>query len=237
MLRILCFNIHGGYSLSGKRDLRVINSVLETLNIDIAVFQEMETRTFRGGTEKDAEIIAGPERPHRLFGANIKTDAGWYGNLLVSRYPIVKSQVHNLGTSARYEPRGAVDALIETPIGKIRIIGTHLSLNALERWSEVNNLIKLIDQVERTEKHPVFVMGDLNEWSRRGKLLKYLNSLMTPLPCAASFPSFCPVLKLDRVWCDTPGIKAHARTLKDKAVRHLSDHLPLLIEIETLQGT
>ena len=43
-VRILCFNIHGGYSRDGKRDLARVHALMETLNIDIGCFQEMETR-------------------------------------------------------------------------------------------------------------------------------------------------------------------------------------------------
>lgn len=234
MLRILCYNIHGGYALNGKRDLRRLNALLDSLSIDIGVFQEMETRSSRGGSDKDIEILSGASRPYHLFGANLEDRTGKYGNLIVSKYPILNGKLHKLGTSPVFEPRGAVDALIDSPTGKLRLIGTHLSLNAIERWIEVNNLIKLVHEVEQVEKHPVFVMGDLNEWSKKGKILRFLDQIMNPLPCEATFPSFLPFLRLDRVWCDVAGIQVKCRTLTGKAVKYLSDHLPILIEIETL---
>lgn len=239
LIRILCFNIHGGYDLKGKRDLTRIHALLNERDIDIAVFQEMETRPRRGGSIKDIEIIAGSERPHRLPGPTMYTDEGWYGNLIVSRYPIVRGLIHDLETSPALQPRNAVDALVETPHGKIRIIGTHLSLSAYVRWSEVTNLIQLTSAVDDETKYPYFFMGDMNEWRWPSRLIKHLDNIMIPLPCSKSFPSYWPLFRLDRAWYDdpakaAPNLKVRARTLNDRQVSRLSDHLPLLIEIGSL---
>ncbi|MBN8530827.1 MAG: endonuclease/exonuclease/phosphatase family protein [Alphaproteobacteria bacterium] len=231
-VRFLCFNIHGGRSLDGKRDLSRIHALMERLDIDIGVFQEMETRSSRGGTTDSVSILAGDGRPHHLHGASLAEGKGWYGNLIVSRHPILRGLVHNLETAPSLEPRNAVDALIDTPLGILRVIGTHLSLSLLERWSEAQNLLRLIQAVEEKERHPLFLMGDINEWQWPSRLLRYLNRAMTPLSCKSTFPSLFPVLKLDRAWYDAPGIKAVAHRLGDRQSRLLSDHLPLIIEIE-----
>ena len=231
-LRLLCFNIHGGRGQDGKRNLARINALMDEHNIDIGVFQEIETRASHAGHMDEIDILSGSNRPYHLHGPTMRELNGWYGNLIVSRYPILRGIVHNLGTRVNYEPRAAVDALIDTPKGKIRLIGTHLSLASLERWKEANNLLKLIESVEETERNPLFLMGDINEWRGSAKLLKYLNQVLIPIATEPSFPSFKPLLRLDRVWCDTPNIMVKATTLKDKTARKLSDHLPLLIEAE-----
>lgn len=239
-LRILCFNIHGGYDTKGNRDLRRLHTLMEKLEIDIGVFQEMETRPSRGGKAQDVDILAGPERPHHLPGPTMKEGKGWYGNLIVSRYPIIRALVHDLEKKHQVlEPRNAVDALIEAPQGRLRIIGTHLSLTSIMRWWEINNLIKLVNAVEDEAKCPVFFMGDFNEWFWSSKLINHLDKLMKPLSCGKTFPSRWPIFRLDRVWCDEPYYKkgmemqldASARVLTEPEVRTLSDHLPVLIEI------
>lgn len=231
-LRFLTFNIHGGRSLDGIRDLRRVNALMDRLDIDIGIFQEMETRPSRGGTSDDVEVLAGLSRPHHLRGASMKEKGGWFGNLIVSRYPIVRGLVHNLETKIDLEPRNAVDALIETPRGKIRVIGTHLSLSIFERFSEARNLLRLIQAVEEEEKNPLFLMGDINEWQYPSRLLRYLNSHLTPIPCKGTFPSFFPLLKLDRVWYDAPELQVIAHRLPAPGLRRLSDHLPLIVEID-----
>jgi endonuclease/exonuclease/phosphatase family metal-dependent hydrolase len=233
MFRILCFNIHGGYDMRRRRDLRRIHNLMNEYEVDIGVFQEIETRISRGGTEQDIETLAGPERPYHLPALTLKEDDGWYGNLIVSKYPIVRGLIHDLETSKSFEPRNAVDALIETPLGPARIIGTHLSLSPFERWSEVRNLVRLIDQVEETEKNPLFLMGDINEWRASSRLLRHLNELLTPIPCGNTFPWFHPFVRLDRAWFSHARFCATARILNARETRGLSDHLPILIEVSS----
>lgn len=231
-LRFLSFNIHGGRSLDGKRDLKRVHQLMEKFDVDIGVFQEMETRLSHRGKPNDVETLAGASRPFHLIGASIEASDGWFGNLIVSRYPILRGLVHNLETNPDLEPRNAVDALIETPLGKIRLIGTHLSLSVFERWWEARNLLRLMRAVEEEERRPLFLMGDINEWQVPSRLLRYLNTAMQPLPCGRTFPSFMPVFRLDRAWVDAPDFKVKARRLAAPNVRLLSDHLPLLVEVE-----
>lgn len=233
-LRLLSFNIHGGYDLKGKRDLRRVNALLDELEVDIAVFQEMETRPSYGGGAQDVDILAGSNRPHHLPGPTMKEGDGWYGNLLVSRYPIERALVHNLETMRVLQPRNAVDALINTPLGTLRVIGTHLSLSSIVRWQEINNCVRLVRAVEQKTQCPFFFMGDINEWRIPSRLLKFLDQEMTALPAGKSFPSFFPLFHLDRVWYEGGNVDASAQVLTGPKARVLSDHLPALIEIRRL---
>jgi endonuclease/exonuclease/phosphatase family metal-dependent hydrolase len=234
MLRILSYNIHGGYDVFRKRDLIRLNQFLDDHNIDIAILQEFETRESRGATLKDIDTTAGDDRPHRLPGLTMVEGEGWYGNLIVSRYPNMQSAIHDLETSPSKEPRNAVDALIDTPIGNIRIIGTHLSLSPFERYSEVRKLVPLINQVDITETGPLLLMGDINEWRPTSKLLRFLDDHFTQIPLGKTFPSYLPLFKLDRVWYDNMADrKVSAKILKNNITKRLSDHLPILIEITT----
>lgn len=232
-LRLLTFNIRGGRGLDGQRDLARIHALLERLDIDIAVLQEVETRPSRRRSPADVERLVGAARPHRLAGPSLVEGEGWYGNLIASRYPILRGLVHNLETGPDLEPRNAVDALIDTPRGPLRVIGTHLSLSYLERRSEARNLLRLMQAVDAEERAPLFLLGDINEWQWRSRLLAFLDGAMTPLPCAATFPAFLPVLKLDRAWCDiAPPVKVFAHRLASRGMRLMSDHLPLVVDVE-----
>jgi endonuclease/exonuclease/phosphatase family metal-dependent hydrolase len=233
-IKLMTFNIHGGRARDGLRDINRIVQLLDEMNIDIAVFQEVETRVSRGGCNEDITTLAGANRPHHVFAPSIIHHDGWYGNLIVSKYPVIRGLVHNLETTVQYEPRNAVDALIETPLGKIRVIGTHLSLSIFERRSEARNLIRLMDAVEEKEKNPILLMGDINEWQVPSKLLKFLDSHLIPIPCHSSFPSWFPFLKLDRVWYHGGSLNVSAKTLRRKSVSKLSDHLPIVVEIFSL---
>ena len=234
-LRILTFNIHSGRSMFGERDIVRIHDLLEALSVDIAVLQEMDTRPRKGGMPDDVAKLAGEARPYRFAAPTMTEGVGWYGNLIVSRYPILRSSIHSLEKETDHiEPRNAADVLIETPLGKLRILGTHLSLPASERKIEVPMLIKLVKHVEEEEKNPVFLMGDINEWRKSSRLLKFLGENMIEVKAGATFPAILPLLHLDRVWHDAAHVKAKARVVKEHGVKQMSDHLPVLIEVESL---
>jgi endonuclease/exonuclease/phosphatase family metal-dependent hydrolase len=233
IIRFLSFNIHGGYSRDRKRDLKRVHDLLEQHDIDIATFQEMETRPSRGGKNTDIDKLAG-NRSYHFPGPTLKEGEGWYGNLTVSRYPIVRAKAHTMETTPDIEPRNAIDTLIQTPFGKIRVLNTHLSLSPLGRRSEIPKLIELVRMVEKEEKAPVFLMGDINEWNPGSKLLRFLDNVMIPVPTHATFPSGFPFLKLDRVWHDTLKIEVRAQVLRGRNIAILSDHLPVLIEAQFL---
>ena len=140
--------------------------------------------------------------------------------------------MHNLETKPDLEPRNALDAVVETPLGDVRIIGTHLSLSYVERFSEARNLRRLIREVEAETHIPLLLMGDINEWQPFSKLLRFLDEEMRPLPIKATFPAFSPFLRLDRVWYDTPGdMQVTAHRLAGKGFRTVSDHLPIVVEV------
>lgn len=245
-VRLLSFNIHGGRSMDGQRDLNRIRLMMQKLDIDIGVFQEVETRASRGGTLEDIALLAEAERPYHLACPSMlealsssqvdsqgsESACGWYGNLIVSRYPIVRGLIHNLETRPSLEPRMAADALIATPWGRLRVIGTHLSLSIFERYSEARNLLRLMQAVEDSEPNPILLMGDINEWQYPSRLIRYMDAHFKQLRCKPTFPSFFPVLKLDRVWCDAPGLQVRAHRVDGKEIRHISDHLPIVIEVE-----
>jgi len=233
-IRILTFNIHGGRSRDGQRDLGRVHALMERFDVDIGVFQEMETRPSFGGKPSDVDQLAGATRPHHFAAPSMREPPGWYGNLIVSRHKILEGRIHNLETRKKFEPRNALDIFIEAPLGKIRIVGTHLSLSPSERKTEAQKLIDLVAAIEEERKTPLFLMGDINEWQMPSKLCRFLDSKMTPVPCKATFPSKMPFLKLDRIWHDTNSLHVSAHRIDAPEIRLLSDHLPLLIEVRDL---
>lgn len=230
-IRILCYNIHGGYNIWRQRVIPSIGRLLDDLDIDIAVFQEFETRPSRGGAQGDIDVIAGKQRAHHYHGLTLAEEGGWYGNLLVSRYPILYGCRHDLQTPSRWEPRNAIDVLIDTPIMPLRIIGTHLSLTYLQRLSEVRVLTRLLDDANRDQEHPMILMGDINEWRGGTDLMRHLDELFVQRPCGLTFPASFPVLKLDRVWTHRLDIPIKVNRVITRRTRTLSDHLPVLIEL------
>ncbi len=108
---------------------------------------------------------------------------------------------------------------------RLRVIGMHLDLSGLWRKRQVR---ALIDHVARCEaKMPTVLMGDMNEWTRRGGCLIELGDDYHVAKTGRSFHSRRPLAELDRIIVDSTlqlgGSGVHRSPLAQRA----SDHLPV----------
>ncbi len=232
-IRILSYNVHGGRGGDGIRDYSRIHRFMEQQKIDIALFQEFECRCSRGGCKEDMKaLLAGPFT-HAAHGPTISGDDGWFGNLVISRFPIVGHQTHDL-TVNDLEPRNVMDIRIKVPrIGAIRILNTHFGLMIGERIRQSRKLIDIITR-EIDMGLPVILAGDINEWRPYTGLIRSIGKILHPVPCGGTFPSAFPKAHLDRIWCAPKNLVWKAVPLKTADTAKMSDHLPLIAEIQSI---
>jgi endonuclease/exonuclease/phosphatase family metal-dependent hydrolase len=79
---------------------------------------------------------------------------------------------------------------------------------------------------------PTIVMGDFNDWLWAGSVRRTLESVLPRCTHHRTFPAFLPLLRLDRIYMSAAVSLAGCRT--DPAARALSDHLPVIAEIESI---
>src|SRR5260370_29561233 len=114
-VRIMTWNIHGAVGRNPRFDLMRVVEVIKRADPDIVALQEVDSRRRSNGNEVFALL-------HQLLGAHgigaksITGVDGDYGQLLISRCPIVESRVHDISYPER-EPRRAIKAEIDTPAG------------------------------------------------------------------------------------------------------------------------
>jgi endonuclease/exonuclease/phosphatase family metal-dependent hydrolase len=141
-MKFTSFNVQFGVGLDGKYDAaRIVDAIQDS---DIIAMQEV-TRNFEHNDYVDLpEIFAGlmPDRYH-AFAAGAVTDAGStlvdgrmqmrfseFGNMVLSRYPILSVRNILLPRSRTYGSlnlqRSALECLIATPNGPIRVYSVHL---------------------------------------------------------------------------------------------------------------
>jgi len=80
---------------------------------------------------------------------------------------------------------------------------------------------------------PTIVMGDFNDWFWVGSVRKALSRELPGRTRFRTFPSFFPLLRLDRIYCRPRGAFVDCYT--DRSARGVSDHLPVIADI-TLNG-
>lgn len=239
-LRIATFNIHKGLtqfntnlSLHHQRDL------LRKLHADVVFLQEVRDVHQAHGKRFDAwptagqmEFLADSIWKDYAYGKNAVYPAGHHGNALLSKFPIIKTT--NIDISAhRSEERGMLHTEINIPNWDVPLhtICVHLGLFARWRRQQLMMIKSYIHEHIPTHS-PLIVAGDFNDWSMRsGKQFAHQVGLQevfdhhTGKP-ARSFPSWLPILRLDRIY--TRGFKIqHAEVHSGPHFVKLSDHAML----------
>ncbi len=232
MIRLLSYNLHGGVGRDGVRDYARLTDFFEKSGADIVLLQEVETRPSKKGTPEDFQTLCG-DYPYAETATTEVEENGWYGNVILSRFPLDSVKVTDLAVVGR-EPRNLMDAQIATPQGPLRVMNTHLGLLASERRTQGQHVLDALETIKKDHHAPLVLAGDINEWRSWTPLLSKLKHALTYKKCGATWPSFCPFMHLDRVWCDPPELIQSIHALRTEETRVYSDHLPVLAEIETL---
>ena len=173
-LRLVTFNLlHGGpwAAFTGDDDelearLALTIAELRALDPDVVALQESPVTRRRGDV---AARVAGAlglahvsapatDRvvPWRLLGRLVTAALGFEeGPAILSRYPIVASEVHDLPRCRRWlDPRVALRAEVRTPAGVLTVVSTHTSRDDCQT--------RRVAELAAEAAGPVVVMGDLN---------------------------------------------------------------------------
>jgi endonuclease/exonuclease/phosphatase family metal-dependent hydrolase len=226
----MTWNIHGAIGTDGVYSLERVSETIIRNAPDILALQEVDTRRRKTANEPSAfEVLREVVGKHGIEAKSIEaksiaTADGDYGQMLVSRWPFVGSTIHDISHATR-EPRRAIESLIETPAGIVRIVATHFGLNAAERRMQARQLVAIARQ------HPAttIMLGDFNDWFWPGSLWAALKSEMPARTRHATFPSKLPLLRLDRIFCWPRSALLHSYV--DRQARPASDHLPVIADI------
>ncbi|MGV0808956.1 endonuclease/exonuclease/phosphatase family protein [Mycolicibacterium setense] len=156
-----------------------------------------------------------------------------YGIALLTRYPVENWQVLRVPRIpfrfpmyvsgircfriVHEEPRAAMVARIDTPLGPLTVANTHLSF--VPGWNRVQ-LRHLVRDLGGFPG-PRILMGDLNSGAP---------AHWRPLGAAPTFPADTPTTQLDHILTDDPTLSADACTVPHLPI---SDHRALVVDIST----
>lgn len=240
-IRILTYNIHKGFTFRNKDFiLDEIREAMREVNADILFLQEVLGDHVRHKipeweTARQFEFLADTVWPHYAYGKNAIYQEGHHGNAILSKFPIIEWSNHVISTN-RLEQRGLLKARVSIPeLGRELILAnTHLDLTQRGRNRQADMLIRhMLPEGDL----PWVLVGDFNDWNKKVSPLienqlsskEVFKTLHGDYP--KTFPSFFPVLSLDRVFVHklTP---VEAVPLRDGHWKKLSDHIPLYVEID-----
>lgn len=234
MMRLVTYNIHKGIGGTDRRyNLDRIIDVLIALEADFLCLQEVTIDLPRTSRHDQADILAERFQPmFATFQQNVHWKVGGYGNLVLSRWPLLEHHRISLQFNQK-KPRGAQLVVVETPSGPLRVTNWHLGLSEGERHWQTHRLLSH-PVFHSTAEHPTLMCGDFNDWRNTlGHTLllpKGFTQASSPAGRFRSFPAAMPVMSLDKVFhCEGITIES-AHLVKTRQTRRASDHLPLVVD-------
>lgn len=222
-LAVATYNIHACIGRDRIASPERIARVICELDADIVGLQEILSRPGTGANAQQMAYLAQAAGYDAISGLTIQRPDCSYGNALLTRHPVYAVRQIDLSVPG-HEPRGAIDADLETHGIPIRVVVTHLGLRAAERRLQ---LLRLSEQFRRDANEPTILMGDFNEWQPYQRTLRQFRSLFGHSRAPRSFPSLWPVLALDRIWIKPLTLLVATQAHKSVIARVASDHLPV----------
>jgi endonuclease/exonuclease/phosphatase family metal-dependent hydrolase len=239
-LVVATYNVHACVGTDRRYDPPRVAAVLRELGADIISLQEVGGQRRPGqlpdqaaflAEETGLKIVAGPDRNYRRSR---------FGNAILTRFPVIAARYIDLSVPG-CEPRGALD--VDLDIGArrdgqvLRVVATHFGLRGGERRAQT---LRLLDALAATRPMAdgsagpaastdgaILMMGDLNEWRGRRGGIRVLDRELGHAPAPRTFPSWCPILPLDRIYAGPPALVRDVVVHRSPLARLASDHLPL----------
>jgi endonuclease/exonuclease/phosphatase family metal-dependent hydrolase len=223
IIRLLTWNIHGGVGRDGRHDLERVVALIKSHAPDVIALQEVDSRRSRQ-REPAFEFLKQALGEHCVEARAVTAPDGDYGHIVISRWPLAKTCLHDISITGR-EPRRAIETMVQTEHGPLHLVAVHLGLAFHERRRQARVLAEIANAAPETS----VLLGDLNDWIWRGAVNAALLKRFPGRTWHRTFPSFCPLARLDRIYCRPAAALVGSWT--DPAARLASDHLPVIAEI------
>ncbi|MGY1746646.1 endonuclease/exonuclease/phosphatase family protein [Blastococcus sp. SYSU D00695] len=251
-VRLVTFNTHHGVGTDDRHDLARLATVLAAADADLICLQEVDRRFGPRSEDVDQALLLSRALDMQLaWGPAIdepRTADGerrQYGNALLSRLPVLVSDVHPLpGTG---EPRSALQTMVELDGGALWVTATHLmTTSAAERAEQVAALAGLHTGAMETG----VLVGDFNAAPDFPELAPLRERFTDAWDLASAtedragwrfwhsgqgltHPAGAPRRRIDQVWVSGGIGVASAQVLDGEGA---SDHLPVVVDLLVPSG-
>jgi endonuclease/exonuclease/phosphatase family metal-dependent hydrolase len=240
-IKVLSYNIHKGFTIRNKEFvLSKIRDAIRLINPDIVFLQEVlgdhsNHKIDDWINNVQFEYLAHELWSHYAYGKNAVYEKGHHGNAILSKYPIISYDNINISTNPM-EQRGVLHAVIDYNDQKVHALCLHLNLLESGRRIQVKKICERINNyIPETES--IIMAGDFNDWKNKISVTfqEKLNMKEAYLSHhgkhAKTFPSYMPLLQLDRIYYRLVNIK-EAVHLRGDPWNSLSDHIALFATFE-----
>lgn len=250
-VRLVTFNIHHGVGDDGRHDLPRLAQVLAAADADVICLQEVDRHFGERSEDVDQALLLSRALDMQLAWGPAFDEPrgagkprGEYGNALLSRLPILVSDVHRLPGSG--EPRSALRTMVELDGGALWVTVTHLSRRGPDRAAQLAAVAALHTAPMETG----ILVGDFNTTPDAPELAALRGRFTDAWELAGeredrsgwrfwqhddgnTHPAHSPHRRIDQAWV-TPGVGVTAAQVLDGG--GASDHLPLLVDLAVRSG-
>ena len=238
---VLTVNTHKGFAALNRRFiLPELREAVRSVSADVVFLQEVHgthehhpKRYSNWPTMPQYEFLADSLWPQFAYGRNAVYPEGDHGNALLSKFQIIRHDNQDVSIDG-HESRGLLHCELRLPGSEqpVHAICVHLGLRQAHRDQQLALLLQRLDELPEDAR--LIVAGDFNDWRQRADLSQsglqevFVDTHGKP---ARTFPARLPLLPLDRIY--VRNLKIHnPRVLTARPWSHLSDHVPLCVEIE-----
>jgi endonuclease/exonuclease/phosphatase family metal-dependent hydrolase len=225
-IRIATYNLQKCVGLDLRRRPGRSLQVINALKAEIIVLQEADKRMPPRPAALPHDMVEADGWRILPFGAP-GGSLGWHGNSMLMRGDCDLIETAHLELPG-LEPRGAIRADFDTPIGRLRIVGLHLGLIRRYRLLQIAAIMRSLRKLPACA---TVLTGDFNDWSRSAAALDATAHGLSFVATPPSFPALNPVARLDR-FALSPDLRVVAtKAHTTRPARVASDHLPVWADI------
>lgn len=239
-LRVATYNVHGCVGMDRQRSEARIAEVIAELSADVVALQELDLGRRRSAGVDQTRIIAEQLGWHSHFHPAMERGHEHYGNAIISRYELKFCRASRLPGKAPFfcrEDRVAIAMDVETNLGTVHIINTHLGLGWRERMLQAELFTTADFQSPAGKDLPLILLGDFNSLSGSRphwiitRHLGDVRKLVHARESTCTFPTRFPALAVDHIFVNTAlqPIKVYAH--RSPLARVASDHFPLVTDL------
>lgn len=222
--RVLTYNVHSCIGADRKYDPHRILDIVRRIDADIVALQEVRAYS---AVDDQFHLFQEHLKPMKaVFGTTFRRTRFKFGNALFVRGTILETRLLDLSV-APFEERGAIDCTVSLRGRRVRVIAAHLGLFRRERSEQ---LLRLAGALKHHPADVTILLGDFNIFGAERRRLRSVGA-PAALPRIRTFPSFQPIMSLDRVWTIPNDRLMRLARYRDSPAKWASDHLPLVGEV------
>jgi endonuclease/exonuclease/phosphatase family metal-dependent hydrolase len=232
--RVATYNIHKCVGIDRILRPERIAEVLREIDADIVGLQEVLCVQGQESCDDQAHFLARELGMEFRLGENRQLRGGAYGNVVLSRFPMIATRNHDISVEGR-EQRGCLRVDIDLQGEKpLHIYNVHLGTSFVERRHQARKLLH--EDVLKNSDHigPRVLLGDFNEWTRglASRLLHehFQSADLRQHIGARTYPGVLPFLHLDHIYFDESLELLEARLHRSRTALIASDHLPIVAD-------